>query len=279
MIGDRREQDRAGVTSSLDCRSGRRRRSVATAAPVPSGGRRPPPAGDERGQQQDGERAGHRQPIRAEPHAPPRHFLLRQPVTDALPDFEAVLIAALRCLGCGDEPQRRRQRRDMPPRTARSRSRWTSMSPLRAALLVVVEDQVVFGVVLHDSPRSGSSAVRSFRTARKTLCFVALVAKSERLADFRNRSPFVVAQRERRAFERAELRHRRRDGSLDLRACRRAVRDPATRRAGCSAASSVVHARVVAAAHAATGSDPPSSWRRCDEARWRNARALRSGSS
>ena len=135
--------------------------------------RRPRPTGDERGQQQDGERSGRRQPIRPEPHAPPRDFLLRQTVTNALPDLEAILIAAFRRVGCCDEPECPRQL---------AICGGAGLAPVEMdldvgaapALVVVVEDQVLFGVVLHDSPRNGSSAVRSFRTARKTLCFVAL---------------------------------------------------------------------------------------------------------
>src|SRR5262249_56046222 len=108
----------------------------------------------------------------SEADGPRGKFLVGEPVTNALPDFEAVLVAAFRSLGCFDEPQRSCQ----CPICRCAPLALIEMDVdvfAAAALVVVMEDQIFFGVVLHDSPRSGSSADRSFRTARKTLCLVA----------------------------------------------------------------------------------------------------------
>ena len=123
----------------------------------------------------------------------------------------------------------------------------------------------------------GASAARSFRTARNTLCLAALVLSPRVLADFRDRPAFVVAQRERGAFERAELRQRRRHEPVDFGAPRQPFRarvHPPTAfddrrrglRRGCSPGATGARA---------TG--PPSSWRRCGGARCRNGPATRSG--
>jgi hypothetical protein len=47
----------------------------------------------------------------------------------------------------------------------------------RRAFAVVIENQIVFFAMGHDSPRNGSSAIRSFFTARKTLCLAALMPR------------------------------------------------------------------------------------------------------
>src|SRR5262245_59757750 len=136
--------------------------------------RRPPSACHKGRHQQDGKGSDRGEPLDSEPDAPPRDFLFRKPMTDALPDLQAVLVAAFRRFWSGDEPQRPGQRAIVSC-AALALIQVDFDVRAAAALAVVMEDQILFGVVLHDSPRSGSRAVRSFRTARKTLCFVALV--------------------------------------------------------------------------------------------------------
>src|SRR5262249_27459295 len=89
-------------------------------------------------------------------------------------------IAALRRFGRGDELQRRRERAIGVGALAAAVEMLLDVGAARA-LLVVIEDQIFFAVVLHDSPLSGSSATRSLRTARNTLCLVALVPRPSAL--------------------------------------------------------------------------------------------------
>ena len=146
------------------------------------------------------------------------------------------------------------------------------------AFAVVVEGEIVFGVMRHDSwLRSGASAIRSFLDGAEHAVLRRAGSQSERLADFFDRSSFVVAQRERGALERAQIAQRVLHAPIDLRALRlafrvRRCRPPAVPRRlpdpGCRRAPG-------RAAPASTASDPPSSSRRCDRARCRNWPATR----
>ena len=98
MVGHRRKENPLAALV-VGRRRRRRRRGDRRHRRCRSVGRRPPASRDERGEQQHGERAGQCQPIGAEPGAPPRHLLLGQLMPDALPDLEAVLVAAVRRFG------------------------------------------------------------------------------------------------------------------------------------------------------------------------------------
>ena len=139
-----------------------------------------------------------------------------------------------------------------------------------------MKDQVFFRVVLHDSPRIGASAARSFLTARNTLCLAALVLSPSVWLISAIDRPFVVAQRERGAFERAELRpaptprtgrFRRSAPGVPARARRPAAvrRWRRGRRRGCNPGGT-----------GGPAAGPPSSWRRCGGARCRSGPATRS---
>src|SRR5262249_23927024 len=135
----------------------------------------PDAPGDESGHQQQRRRGGEADAIGAEQRRPPGCVLLGQLVADTLPHFETVLIAALGYLGRGDHRERAR---DLAIQRGARRAAVEVPLDVRAPtpFAIVVERQVVFGVVLHDSTlRSGASATRSFFTARNTLCFAALV--------------------------------------------------------------------------------------------------------
>ena len=87
---------------------------------------------------------------------------------------------------------------------ARVEMRSASTSGAAApTLVVVVEDQIFFDVVLHDSPRNGPERGPQFPDRAEDAVFRRARPEAERLADFRDRSPLVVPQRERRALERA----------------------------------------------------------------------------
>ena len=147
-----------------------------------------------------------------------------------------------------------------------------------AAFAVVVEREIVFRIMrgAHDSwLLSGASAMRSFFTARNTLCLAALVPRFERRADFVDRSSFVVPQRERGALERAQLAERRLHPPLDLGALRHPLRSRHVRRRQLHAPRRGCRRAPGRAAPASTASDPPSSWRRCDTARCRSSPATR----
>ena len=88
-----------------------------------------------------------------------------------------VFFAALGHLRRRDERQRAR---DRSIRRGAARAFAEVFLDLRGPprFAVVVQRQVVVGVMLHDvALRSGSRAARSLRTARNTLCFAALVPR------------------------------------------------------------------------------------------------------
>src|SRR5437763_4412683 len=87
---------------------------------------------------------GPRQAIAANPRRPPRCVLLRQLVADALPYFEAVLLAARRRVGRRDHGERRRDL--LICRGARRARSEVGIDVLAAPrLAVVVERQFFFG--------------------------------------------------------------------------------------------------------------------------------------
>ena len=101
-------------------------------------------------------------------------------------------------------------------------------------------------------------------------------SESERRADFVDRASFVVPQRERRAFERAQRLAAPSARGDRFPRCAPAVRVPPVRPPAAPRRSSRLSPRTCRGAPVSIASDPPSSWRRCDRARCRNSRATRS---
>src|SRR6185312_6534012 len=104
-------------------------------------------------------------------------FPFRQLLPDALPHFQPILVAADGRLRLGDQRKRagdlaveRRAHGAVPEMTLDRRAPWS--------VAVVIQRQLVVGAMRHSwLLRSGSSATRSFFTARKTLCLAALVPR------------------------------------------------------------------------------------------------------
>src|SRR4029450_13500926 len=104
-------------------------------------------------------------------------------MANPLPHLEPVLIATFRNLGGANHPERFGDLA-VERRTFRTslQVRLDVHRRTGGVLAVVVQNQRLFAVVLHVSLRSGSRAARSLRTARNTLCLVALVPRTKILS-------------------------------------------------------------------------------------------------